>query len=69
LQAPELAVQTGYKGQLASASAVDGHNWLYLVCCGVYDSETNKIWIWFMSQLREAIGSPTGLAVMMQDML
>jgi transposase-like protein len=52
-----------FKGQLASASAVDGHNWLYPVALGVFDSITNDNWIWFMSQLREAIGSPRGLAI------
>ncbi|XP_066361349.1 uncharacterized protein [Miscanthus floridulus] len=65
---PYLAVDstflTGkFKGQLASASAVDGHNWLYPVALGVFDSETNDNWIWFMTQLREAIGSPRGLAI------
>jgi hypothetical protein len=43
---PYLAVDstflTGkFKGQLASASAVDEHNWLYPVALGVFDSETN----------------------------
>jgi hypothetical protein len=65
---PYLAVDstflTGrFKGQLASANAVDGHNWLYPVCVGVFDSETNENWIWFMSKLREAIGSPRGLTI------
>jgi hypothetical protein len=49
---PYLAVDstflTGkYKGQLASASVVDGHNWLFPVCFGVFDSETNENWEWF----------------------
>lgn len=65
---PYLAIDstflTGkFKGQLASASAVDGHNWLYPVCFGIFDSETNDNWIWFMLQLRQAIGSPRGLAI------
>jgi len=65
---PYLAIDstflTGkFKGQLASASAVDGHNWLYPVALGVFDSETNDNWIWFMTQLREAIGAPRGLAI------
>jgi hypothetical protein len=33
------------------------------VCVGVFDFETNDNWIWFMSRLREAIGSPLGLAI------
>ena len=65
---PYLAIDntflTGkFKGQLASASAVDGHNWLFPVCLGVFDPETNENWIWFMQQLRHAIGSPRGLAI------
>ncbi|KAM0871113.1 hypothetical protein ACQ4PT_039610 [Festuca glaucescens] len=52
-----------FKGQLASATAVDGHNWMYPVFFGVFDSETNENWIWFMQLLRQAIGSPTGLAI------
>ncbi|XP_044402235.1 uncharacterized protein [Triticum aestivum] len=65
---PYLAVDstfmTGrFKGQLASATAVDGHNWMYPVCFGIFDSETNENWIWFMQLLRQAIGSPTGLAI------
>jgi len=28
---------------------------------GVFDSETNKNWIWFMQMLRQAIGTPRGL--------
>ena len=65
---PYLAIDstflTGkYKGQLASACVVDGHKWLYHVCFGVFDSETTENWIWFMSHLREAIGSPRGLTI------
>ena len=65
---PYLAIDstflTGqFKGQLASACAVDGHNWLYPVCIGIFDSETNENWIWFLSQLRQGIGSPPGLAI------
>jgi hypothetical protein len=30
-----------FKVQLASATAVDGHNWLYYVAIAVFDSETN----------------------------
>ena len=65
---PYLAVDstflTGrFKGQLASATAVDGHSWMYPVCMGVFDSETNENWIWFMQLVRQAIGSPRGLTI------
>jgi len=34
-------------------------------CFGVFDSEANEKWIWFMQMLKEAIGSPRGLAICM----
>ena len=36
---------------------------MYPVAVGVFDSETNENWIWFMQRLRDAIGSPLGLAI------
>jgi MULE transposase domain len=60
----DLTHLTGkYKGQLAAACGVDGHNWLYPVAYGVFDLETTENWKWFMTQLRKAIGSPAGLAI------
>uniref|UniRef100_A0ACD5UNB4 Uncharacterized protein n=1 Tax=Avena sativa TaxID=4498 RepID=A0ACD5UNB4_AVESA len=65
---PYLAVDntfltSRFKGQLASATAIDGHNWMYPVSFGVFDSETNDNWTWFMQLLKHAIGSPSGLAI------
>ncbi|WVZ93737.1 hypothetical protein U9M48_039694 [Paspalum notatum var. saurae] len=65
---PYLAIDntflTGrYKGQLATAIAVDGHNWMYPVAFGVFDFKTNENWTWFMQKVKEAIGSPNGLAI------
>ena len=65
---PYLAIDSTFligrfRGQLACAIAVDGHNWMYPVAVGVFDSETNENWIWFMQRLRDAIGSPLGLAI------
>jgi len=65
---PYLAIDstfsTGkFKGQLASATTVDGHKWMYPVCVGVFDSETSDNWVWFMQMLKKAIGSPWGLAI------
>jgi hypothetical protein len=37
-----------YVGQLASATDVDGYNWLYYVAYAVFDSETTENWTWFM---------------------
>ncbi|XP_062227672.1 uncharacterized protein LOC133925950 [Phragmites australis] len=50
---PYLAIDsthlTGkYRGQLATACAVDGHSWLYPVVFGVIDSKTSENWVWFM---------------------
>ncbi|KAG8075418.1 hypothetical protein GUJ93_ZPchr0006g45379 [Zizania palustris] len=52
-----------YTGQLASATGVDGHNWLYHVAFGVFHSETEDNWCWFMKNLRSAIGCPDGLVI------
>jgi zinc finger SWIM domain-containing protein 3 len=65
---PYLAIDstflTGrFKGQLVSATSIDGHSWMYPVCFGVFDSKTNENWIWFMQMLREAIGSPRDLSI------
>ena len=60
---PYLAIDstalTGrWKGQLASAVGVDGHNWMFPMAYGVFGSETQDNWGWFMNKLAMAIGSP-----------
>lgn len=65
---PYLAIDsthlTGkYRGQLATACAIDGHNWLYPVAYGIIDSETSETWLWFMEKLHEAIGEPARLSI------
>ena len=52
-----------YTGQLASATSVDGHNWLYHLAFGIFDSETEDNWKWSMQQLHRAIGTPDGLVI------
>ncbi|WVZ49602.1 hypothetical protein U9M48_000944 [Paspalum notatum var. saurae] len=52
-----------FRGQLAVACAVDGHNWLFPVAFGVFDLETIDNWSWFMERLKDAIGTPPGLAI------
>jgi hypothetical protein len=44
---PYLAIDSTFftlrfRGQLACAIAIDGHNWMYPVAVGVIDSETNE---------------------------
>jgi transposase-like protein len=36
---------------------------MYPVVVGVLDSETNENWSWFMQMVRDAIGTPEGLAI------
>ena len=41
---------------MAAATAIDGHNWMYPLAFGFIDGETDDNWVWFMSQLKKAIG-------------
>jgi hypothetical protein len=50
-------------GQLAATCGVDGHNWIYPVDFGFFGSETQDNWLWFMENLRKAIGDSPLLAV------
>ena len=46
-----------YRGQLASATGVDGHNWLYHIAYAIFDKENEDNWVWFMEQLHKVIGT------------
>ena len=52
-----------YTGQLASATVVDGHNWLYYIAYAIFDTENEDNWTWFMKNLRRVVGSPEGLVI------
>jgi hypothetical protein len=52
-----------YTGQLASATGVDGHNWIFHVAYAVFHSETLDNWKWFMENLHAVIGDPPGLVI------
>lgn len=48
---------------MASATGVDGHNWLYHIAYGVFDTETEDNWKWFIQNLHRAVGDPPGLVI------
>ncbi|KAG6427161.1 hypothetical protein SASPL_111401 [Salvia splendens] len=51
-----------WNGQLLG-TVLDGHNWIFPLAFGWFESETNEEWIWFMEQLKRAMGSPPHLAI------
>jgi hypothetical protein len=57
------ALNGRWNGHLPSATSVDGHNWMYPLAFGFFESETKDSWTWFMTQLRKAIGDLPILAV------
>ncbi|KAG6416104.1 hypothetical protein SASPL_123528 [Salvia splendens] len=63
LSVDATALNGRWNGQLASATALDGNNWIFPLAFGLFESETNEEWIWFMEQLKRAIGSPPHLAI------
>jgi hypothetical protein len=48
---------------LASATSIDGHNWLFYVAFAIFDSKTEENLLWFMTLLRKAIGIPPSLVI------
>jgi hypothetical protein len=63
LSVDSTALNGRWNGHLPSATAVDGHNWMFPVAFGFFESETEDNWKWFMQQLRKAIGDLPILAV------
>lgn len=60
----DSTVLTGkFRGQLATACAIDGLNWMFPVVYGVIESESTEGWEWFMERLKEAIRIPPNLAI------
>jgi hypothetical protein len=48
---------------LVSTTGVDGHNWLYHIAYGIFDTETENNWMWFMQNLHRAVGDPPRLVI------
>lgn len=63
LSVDATALNGKWNGQLVSAVALDGHNWMFPVAVGLFQTETEADWTWFMSQLRRAIGPMYPLAI------
>ena len=63
LAVDSTALNGRFKGQLASACAIDGRNWLYPVAYGVLETESSESWAWFLQNLRGLIGHPEGLVI------
>jgi hypothetical protein len=52
-----------WNSQLEACNALDGHNWMFTVAVGIFQSETGASWTWFMIQLKRCIGPVSPLAV------
>jgi len=63
LSIDSTALNGRWNGHLFSATALDGHNWMYPVAFGFFDGETTENWTWFMRELQKAIGNPPHLAI------
>ena len=48
---------------MPAALALDVHNWMLPVAFGYFDGETKENSIWFMQQLKKAIGPMQHLAI------
>lgn len=52
-----------YRGMMMIASTLDGDNKIFPLAFAIVDSENNASWLWFMTKLREAIGSRDRLVI------
>ncbi|XP_022854170.1 uncharacterized protein LOC111375567 [Olea europaea var. sylvestris] len=50
-----------YKGTLLLVTAQDANKQIYPLAWGIVDAETNRSWMWFMSNLKELIGDSAEL--------
>jgi hypothetical protein len=56
------ALNGQWNGHMPAAQALDGHNWMFPLAFGFFQSETKPNWVWFMEQLSKAIGHMDNLA-------
>ncbi|XP_012701350.1 uncharacterized protein LOC101765173 [Setaria italica] len=57
------ALNGQWNGHMPAALALDGHNWMFPLAFGFFDSETKENRIWFMEQLGKAIGVLPRMAI------
>jgi hypothetical protein len=65
---PYLSIDSSFltrkwNGQLATCNALDGHNWMFPIAIGLFQSEIEASWTWFMMQLKRCLGPASPLAV------
>ena len=65
---PYLSIDSSFltgkwNGQLAACNALDGHNWMFPVAIGLFQSETEASWSWFMTHLKRCLGPVSPLAI------
>jgi hypothetical protein len=63
LSVDSTALNGRWNDHLPSATAMDGHNWLFSVAFGFFEIESTDSWTWFLLQLCKAIGEPPNLAI------
>jgi len=52
-----------WNGHMPAVLALDGHNWMFALAFGLFESETKENWVWVMEQVRKAIGPMDKLAI------
>jgi hypothetical protein len=65
---PYLSIDSSFltgkwNGQLAACNTLDGQNWMFPIAIGMFQSETEASWTWFMMQLKRCLGPVSSLAV------
>jgi hypothetical protein len=48
-------------GMVSVVTALNSHNWMFMVAYGFIESENGDNWAWFMNQVKKAIGDIASL--------